>query len=327
MQRLQERTLPSPPISRSNSNGGDENNHDDGTQIRNVVRGGEHIFTEKQECVPATVSQPNQALAIQCNHVAALPLMAREDNTAAASEIPTGRWQERGPIECNHVANSAWATPATEDGSFHSVIKKATQEAIPAGYVVYAPPSVISHEARTTAVKDRATSLLLDADYLRGAPNEHSLHTFPEFQQSVPVKALMLVAAVVYFVLTVYKNHGKDTNLCLNAKELKTSYYRLLQVIDDVMRPRFKGPQFEKMLVDWAYNGMDGYWNSIGDGDNMGSGFAMSDDKQLGDAQLGNEHLGDKQPVDKQSTSGDEQSGGSSKESGDELSSSKESDE
>ncbi|KAF8138106.1 hypothetical protein EV363DRAFT_1154943, partial [Boletus edulis] len=166
-------------------------------------------------------------------------------------------------------------------GSFRSVIKKAAQDAIPSGYAVLAPISAVSREARTTAVKAQATALLQDAEYLHGTPNEQgkkayfshavlkrvclsvfypdsrkSLRTFPEFQQSLPVKALVLVTAIVHFVLTVYKNHGKDTNPSLNAKELEASYYRFLQSIQAVARHHSKGPRFEKMLASWASEGM-----------------------------------------------------------------------
>lgn len=57
-------------------------------------------------------------------------------------------------------------------GSFRSVIKKATQEAILSGYALYAPPSANSQTARTTAVKDKASALLHDSAYLRGEPDK-----------------------------------------------------------------------------------------------------------------------------------------------------------
>ena len=58
-------------------------------------------------------------------------------------------------------------------GSFHSIIKKAAQEAIPSSYALYAPPFVISWKAWMMAVKDKAASLLQDLEYLWGEPDKH----------------------------------------------------------------------------------------------------------------------------------------------------------
>jgi hypothetical protein len=56
--------------------------------------------------------------------------------------------------------------------SFRSIIKKAVQEAVPLGYALYAPPSAVSREVRTKFLKDRATQLLKDSEYLLGDANE-----------------------------------------------------------------------------------------------------------------------------------------------------------
>ncbi|KAG6370454.1 hypothetical protein JVT61DRAFT_12077 [Boletus reticuloceps] len=307
-ERLQEHALPSPPISRSNSNRGDKHDHDNGTQVSSAVhRGDEHADTDydllgrkhssnphrkslsrtilpvfetalaRRECVATgTISQPNQVPVVQHNHVAAPPSRAQNDNAAAVNEVPAAR-QLQGPVEHNHAASSNLTTEGGYDdkrrdmatllyddlGSFHSVIKKTAQEAIASGYPVHAPTTVIPREARMVAIKEQVTSLLQDANYLHGVPNEHgkrayfshpvlrqiclsvfyassrkSLHTFLEFQQSVPVKVL----ALVHFVLTVYKKHGRDTNPSLNAKELEVSYYRFLQSLQGVIRHHSKGP-------------------------------------------------------------------------------------
>ena len=51
-------------------------------------------------------------------------------------------------------------------GLFCSIIKKAAQEAIASSYILYASPSVISWEAQTMAVKDKAARLLQNSEYL-----------------------------------------------------------------------------------------------------------------------------------------------------------------
>ena len=58
------------------------------------------------------------------------------------------------------------------------------------------------------------------------------------------------------FVLTVYKNHGRDTNQCLNAKELEVTYYQFLQSIDMITSHLSEGPQLKKMLTDWTHDGI-----------------------------------------------------------------------
>ncbi|KAH0831087.1 hypothetical protein J3R83DRAFT_13648 [Lanmaoa asiatica] len=227
-------------------------------------------------------------------------------------------------------------------GSFRSVIKKATQEAVPVGYALFAPPSVISREVRTAIVKDKAKQLLEHSAYLQGELNENgktlhfghpilkqiclsifyassrkSLRIFPEFHQSVPLKALAFVAAIVsnpllppanpYYalqvrsVLTVYRNDGKDTNPAMNVKDLETAYNKFFQSLQATKKHRSKGPRLGDMLANWAFEGMDGYYsNGAGDDDGMDGEFSMEiSDSESGsglDEQTGGEP---EQPDDK----------------------------
>ncbi|KAG6378231.1 hypothetical protein JVT61DRAFT_13931 [Boletus reticuloceps] len=151
-QWLQERALPSPPISRSNSNGGEEHNHDNATQVQSAVcRGDEHADTDynllgrnrlstrrPKSPNPEYLSNVRDGIRPDNNHMSRLDLASVTKNTT---------WQ-------------------------HCVIKKAAQNAIPSGYAVLVPISAVSREARTTAVKAQATALLQDAEYLHGTPNE-----------------------------------------------------------------------------------------------------------------------------------------------------------
>ncbi|KAH0839473.1 hypothetical protein J3R83DRAFT_282 [Lanmaoa asiatica] len=202
-------------------------------------------------------------------------------------------------------------------GSFHSIIKKAAQEAVPVGYTLFAPPSIISWEVRTAIVKDKAKQLLEHSAYLRGELDENgktlhfghpvlkqiclsifyassrkSLRIFPEFHQSIPLKALVFIAAIVsnpllppanpYYalqvrsVLTVYRNDRKDTNPVMNAKDLETAYNKFFQSLQATKKHRSKGPQLGNMLANWAFEGMDGYYsNGAGDDDGMDGEFGM----------------------------------------------------
>ena len=102
--------------------------------------------------------------------------------------------------------------------------------------------------------------------------SQKSLQSFPEFQQSMPLKALTLVATMVdihntsccyslytlqvCFILTMYKNNAKDTNPNLNGKELENAYNNFLQTIQLLTRHCSKGLQLDTMLADWAFNEM-----------------------------------------------------------------------
>ncbi|KAF8124113.1 hypothetical protein EV363DRAFT_1403405 [Boletus edulis] len=181
------------------------------------------------------------------------------------------------------------------------MIKRAVQEAVPSGYALYAPPSVATQEARITFVKDRATSFLKDSEYLMGEPNEQgkrlnfghlvlkqvcllvyypktskSLRNFPEFQDAVPRKALALVAAMVHFVLTLYKNHGKDINPNIISKDLERVYNKFIGSMQKLDGHHSKGQCFRGMLAQWADKGMDGFSNARGDDDDDGNEFGMN---------------------------------------------------
>ncbi|KAG6369726.1 hypothetical protein JVT61DRAFT_13657 [Boletus reticuloceps] len=174
--------------------------------------------------------------------------------------------------------------------TFRSMIKRAVQEAVPSGYALYAPPSVATREACITFVKDRATLFLKDSEYLMGEPNEQgkrlnfghpvlkqvcllvyypktskSLRNFPKFQDAVPRKALALVAAMVHFVLTLYKNHGKDINLNIISKDLEGAYNKFMGSMQKLDGHHSKGQRFKAMLAQWADKGMDGFFNACGD--------------------------------------------------------------
>ncbi|KAF8120745.1 hypothetical protein EV363DRAFT_1188185 [Boletus edulis] len=227
--------------------------------------------------------------------------------------------REQRPVECGYSDWKANMAEMLYDDvtSFRSVLKKAVQEAVPSGYALHAPPTAISREARTMFLKDRATQLLQDSEYLLGDVNEQgkkllfghpvlkqvclyvyysntskSLRTFGEFQRSVPKKALALVAAMVHFVLTLYKKHGRDTNPSLSSKELEDTYKKIMCGMDKLATHRSKGYRFEVMLTQWAAEGMDGFSNGVGDESDAGNEFGMNISDSEPEPAL-NEHLGD----------------------------------
>ncbi|KAF8434884.1 hypothetical protein L210DRAFT_3506551 [Boletus edulis BED1] len=194
--------------------------------------------------------------------------------------------REQRPVECGYSDRKANMAEMLYDDVtlFRSILKKAVQEAVPSGYALHAPPTAISREARTMFLKDRATQLLQDSEYLLGDVNKQrlqgkkllfghpvlkqvclyvyysntskSLRTFSEFQRSVPKKALALVAAMVHFMLTLYKKHSRDTNPSLSSKELEDTYKKIMHGMDKLATHHSKGYRFEAMLTQWAAEGM-----------------------------------------------------------------------
>ncbi|KAI6017759.1 hypothetical protein BKA83DRAFT_4496913 [Pisolithus microcarpus] len=106
--------------------------------------------------------------------------------------------------------------------TFHSEIKKVAVHIIPFEYGLYPPETIDDNAKQINFVKKKATQLLESAQYLHGdldslgrtsnfahsalkktclaiyyCTSSKSLCWFAEFQESVPVKALALVAAII----------------------------------------------------------------------------------------------------------------------------------
>ncbi|KAG6380524.1 allophanate hydrolase subunit 1-domain-containing protein [Boletus reticuloceps] len=103
-----------------------------------------------------------------------------------------------------------------------------------------------------------------------------SLRNFPDFQDAVPRKVLALVAAMVHFVLTLYKKHGKDINLNIVAKDLEGAYNKFMGSMYKLVEHYSKGRRFEDMIAQWAAEGMDGFSTTRGDDNNNGDEFGMN---------------------------------------------------
>ncbi|KAI6023517.1 hypothetical protein PISMIDRAFT_10521 [Pisolithus microcarpus 441] len=87
-----------------------------------------------------------------------------------------------------------------------------------------------------------------------------SLCQFAEFQQYVPYKALLLVAAIIHEVLCIYKTHGfipKESKL--NSKALDGAFKMMVPKLEAVVSHAYHGPKLNAMLEEWANLSMTGY--------------------------------------------------------------------
>ncbi|KAF8120085.1 hypothetical protein EV363DRAFT_1460047 [Boletus edulis] len=114
--------------------------------------------------------------------------------------------------------------------TFHSNIKKVVMKYIRPGYDLFPPSTAKTDEECLAAVMDKADKLLSTSSYLCGAPDEQgrasnfahkvlmdtvldcfynssskSLRQFSEFQDTVPYKALLLVASMASSYLSLHQ--------------------------------------------------------------------------------------------------------------------------
>ncbi|KIK13505.1 hypothetical protein PISMIDRAFT_118767 [Pisolithus microcarpus 441] len=83
-----------------------------------------------------------------------------------------------------------------------------------------------------------------------------SLHRFAEFQESVPVKALTLVAAIIRYILMTFKKHRVAKNETLCGDEIEDTCNNIMHLIDQVWYDDYHGSKLDKMLREWAKAGM-----------------------------------------------------------------------
>ncbi|KAI6023527.1 hypothetical protein BKA83DRAFT_4125086 [Pisolithus microcarpus] len=168
--------------------------------------------------------------------------------------------------------------------TFHSEIKKVAMRIVPFEYGLYPPETIDDNAKQIDFVKKKATQLLESAQYLRGdldslgrtsnfahsalkktclavyyCTSSKSLHWFAEFQESVPVKALALVAAIIRSILTTFKKHGVAKNKTLCGDEIEEACNNITRLIDQVWYDDYHGSKLDKMLREWAKAGMTGY--------------------------------------------------------------------
>ncbi|KAI5994206.1 hypothetical protein EDD15DRAFT_2366882 [Pisolithus albus] len=168
--------------------------------------------------------------------------------------------------------------------TFRSEIKKAAVRIVPFEYGLYPPENIDDNAERIDFVKKKAAQLLEGARYLRGdldplgrtsnfahsalkktclavyyCTSSKSLRRFAEFQESVPVKALALVAAIIRSVLTTFKKHGVAKNETLSGDEVEDAYNNITHLVNQVWSDDYHGSKLDKMLWEWAKAGMTGY--------------------------------------------------------------------
>ncbi|KAI6032171.1 hypothetical protein BKA83DRAFT_4488779 [Pisolithus microcarpus] len=168
--------------------------------------------------------------------------------------------------------------------TFRSEIKKVTVRIVPFEYGLYPPETIDDNAERIDFVKKKATQLLESARYLCGdldslgrtsnfahsalkktclavyyCTSSKSLCRFAEFQESVPVKALALVAAIIRSVLMTFKKHGVAKNETLCGDEIEEACNNIMRLIDQVWYDDYHGSKLDKMLREWAKAGMMGY--------------------------------------------------------------------
>ncbi|KAI5981085.1 hypothetical protein EDD15DRAFT_2204599 [Pisolithus albus] len=168
--------------------------------------------------------------------------------------------------------------------TFRSEIKKAAVRIVPFEYGLYPPENIDDNAERINFVKKKAAQLLEGARYLRGdldplgrtsnfahsalkktclavyyCTSSKSLRRFAEFQESVPVKALALVAAIIRSVLTTFKKHGVAKNETLSGDEVEDAYNNITHLVNQVWSDDYHGSKLDKMLREWAKAGMTGY--------------------------------------------------------------------
>ncbi|KIK18739.1 hypothetical protein PISMIDRAFT_14124 [Pisolithus microcarpus 441] len=159
--------------------------------------------------------------------------------------------------------------------TFRSEIKKVTMRIVPFEYGLYPPETIDDNAKRINFIKKKATQLL---EILQGrtsnfahsalkktclaiyyCTSSKSLCRFAEFQESVPIKVLALVAVIIRSILMTFKKHGVAKNETLCGDEIEDACNNIMHLIDQVWYDNYHGSKLNKMLQEWAKAGMMGY--------------------------------------------------------------------
>ncbi|KAI6037276.1 hypothetical protein PISMIDRAFT_12902 [Pisolithus microcarpus 441] len=155
---------------------------------------------------------------------------------------------------------------------------------VPFEYGLYPPETINDNAKQIDFVRKKATQLLKSARYLcrdsdslgRTSNFAHSalkktclaiyyctssksLCQFAEFQESVPIKALVLVAAIIRSILATFKKHRVAKNETLCGDKIEDACNNIMCLIDQVWYDDYHGSKLDKMLQEWAKAGMTGY--------------------------------------------------------------------
>ncbi|KAI9460021.1 hypothetical protein HD554DRAFT_2176797 [Boletus coccyginus] len=209
----------------------------------------------------------------------------KEVLTEVIAHFEANEWEvERGIYPRYKIAMSRLIFNDTQ--TFRSDIKKAVMKYICPGYDLFPPSTAKTDDERLTAVMKKADDLLRTSSYLRGVLDEQgktsnfahkvlmdtvldcfysssskSLRQFPEFQDAVPPKALLLVAGTVHATLCLFRTSGfiDEKTDKLNSENVQTAYNELTVQMAAVLKDPYHGEKLRSMLSDWAQSGMMGY--------------------------------------------------------------------
>ncbi|KAF8137693.1 hypothetical protein EV363DRAFT_1155703 [Boletus edulis] len=168
--------------------------------------------------------------------------------------------------------------------TFRSEVKKCVTRSVVDDYHLFPPENLQSEIERIEFVKNKAARLLENAQFLRGAPDslgktsnfahpalkkvclayfysssDKALRQFPDFQEYIPERALLLVGAMVRFTLETFATHGFNKRVSLNVEQVEGHYTNLCRLLNQVAADKYHGPKLDNMLRQWAKIGMTGY--------------------------------------------------------------------
>ncbi|KAF8547937.1 hypothetical protein OG21DRAFT_1489797 [Imleria badia] len=168
--------------------------------------------------------------------------------------------------------------------TFRSEVKKCVTCSIVDDYHLFPPENLQSEIGRIEFVKNKAVQLLKNAQFLHGAPDslgktsnfthpalkkvclayfysssDKALRQFPDFQEYIPERALLLIGAMVRFTLEIFAMHGFNKRVSLNVKQVEGHYTNLCRLLNQVAADKYHGPKLNNMLRQWAKIRMTGY--------------------------------------------------------------------
>ncbi|KAG0704058.1 hypothetical protein DFH29DRAFT_997944 [Suillus ampliporus] len=158
--------------------------------------------------------------------------------------------------------------------NFRSRIKQIAINVVPVEYKLSGSESEI---------KQKASALLKSSTFLRGERDEHDrtsnfvhsglrsvclqafydggsklLPQFPEFHNTIPHKALLLVATIVRNVIHVYSMYGHMNTKQTALGDSEKVYRKLMNMLKQVTNDKYHSEKLDDELRSWAVAGMTG---------------------------------------------------------------------
>ncbi|KAF8425382.1 hypothetical protein L210DRAFT_3509334 [Boletus edulis BED1] len=86
--------------------------------------------------------------------------------------------------------------------------------------------------------------------------SDKALCQFPNFQEYIPERALLLIAAIVRFVLEIFAAHGFNKRVSINMEQVEGYYNNLCQLLNQVVADEYHRPKLDNMRHQWVKIGM-----------------------------------------------------------------------